>query len=304
MTRLILARIVQVATGLLMMTLVIFIVVRLTGDPLQVLLPEEAVPEMYAQAAARLGLDQPLPVQYGRYLGGIFRGDFGVSHRMSVPTGQLILERLPATLQLGIVSLTLTFAIAVPLGVYAAYWRGSVVDGGARLLAVFGQTVPTFWLGILLIFTFAVWLRWLPAGGSGDWRHLILPSLTLALAMMGGITRLTRSSMMEVLSSDYVTFARMKGVPESKVLWKHSFRNAALPLLTLGGTISAQVLTGSVVTETVFSWPGVGQLMVDAVRFRDFPVVQGIVLLFGMMYMTTNLIVDVLYLYLNPRLRS
>lgn len=304
MIRLISLRIVQGILSMVVVSLVVFVLVRLTGDPLDVLLPLSATEEMYIEFAERLRLSEPLPIQYLAYVGDLLRGDLGSSHRTNLPVSDLIVDRLPATLLLGFCALILAVGVAIPLGVYAAYRRGTALDALVRIFAVLGQSMPIFWLGILLIHVFAIQLRWLPAGGHGTPAHLILPSLTLAWFVAAGVLRLMRSSMLEVLRSDYITFARSKGLSESEVLWKHAFRNASIPVLTFTGTIAGSLLTGSIITETVFGWPGLGRLMIDSIAGRDFPVVQGVILFLSAVYLTVNLTVDVLYVHFNPRLRE
>ena len=303
MTRLIVARLVQSAAALLLVTLVVFSLVRLTGDPLNVILPEEATKEMYEAAARRLGIDQPLPVQYARYLGGLLQGNLGTSSQMRVAVSRLIAERFPATLELGLVAIGLMVVVAIPLGLLAGYKRGGKLDTGIRVLALTGQSIPQFWFGILLILVVSVMLHWLPAGGRGNWSHLILPALTLASIGCAGMIRLVRSSVLEVLETDYIKVVRSKGMSESNVLFKHGLRNAAVPVLTFGGLMSANLLTGSIVTESVFGWPGLGRLVYDAIIARDFPVVQGVVLTMSAIYIAINFAIDVAYVYLNPRLR-
>jgi peptide/nickel transport system permease protein len=216
----------------------------------------------------------------------------------------MILQRLPATVQLGGAALFLSLAVGIPLGVYAGYWRDGALDQFVRFFAVLGQSAPTFWVGIILVLVFALHLNLLPTGGRGGIEHLILPAVTMAWASLAGVTRLMRSSLMENLEADYVTFCRIKGLSERAVLWKHAFRNAFLPVLTFGGVLAANAITGSVVTEAVFVWPGMGRLLIDAIEGRDFPVVQGIVIVYSAVYVVCALAVDVLYAYLNPRLRT
>lgn len=281
-------------------------IVRLTGDPVHFLVPPEATVEQRELARERLGLDEPLPVQFAVYMSGVLRGDLGISYRrasLNTPVTEAILERLPATAMMGGAALLLMLVVGVPLGIYSAYWRGGVMDRMARLFAASGQAVPDFWFGLMLILVFAILLRWLPSGGSGEIQHVVLPAITLAFGLIAGLIRLLRSSMMEVLSSDYVAFLRIKGVPERSILWKHSLRNAALTTLTYMGLIVAGLLTGSVLVETIFNWPGIGRLFIEAVQFRDFPLIQGLILVFGATYIGMNLLVDVLYLAVNPRLR-
>ena len=301
--RLIVFRSAQGLVSLWAVTVMLFIITRITGDPVQVLLPPEASREMYDQVRSSLGLDRPLIVQYFSYLGDLLRGDLGVSFQSQVPVSEMIGNRLPATLELGGAALLVTFVVGLPLGLYAGYRRGKLVDRVASMLAVLGQAAPTFWIGILAVLVLAVHLELLPAGGRGGLSHLILPAVTMAWASVAGVTRLMRSSVLETLESDYIRLCRVKGMSETRVLWKHALRNAALPVLTFGGVVTAGMMTGSVVTEAVFVWPGVGRLLLDAIGARDFPVVQGVVLVLAGVYIVVNIIVDIFYAYLNPRLR-
>lgn len=298
------ARVAQGLLSLLTIVVLVFGLTRLTGDPAYYLTGPEATEADRERVREELGLDEPLPVQFAEYLGNLLAGDLGMSFRMRTPVVDLITQRMPATLMMAASALAVTLLVALPLGIYGAYRRGGFIDGTARTVAALGQAVPGFWVGLLLILVFAVNLHWLPAGGIGGPQHLVLPSLTLAFGATAGLTRLLRSSMLEVLGSDYVMFHRIKGVPERTVLWKHALRNAGLTSLTYVGIITAGLLTGSVLTETVFVWPGVGKLMVDAIQFRDFNVVLGVMLLFSTIYIGVNLVVDVLYVLLNPRLRG
>jgi peptide/nickel transport system permease protein len=281
-------------------------IVRLTGDPVNFIVPPEASIDQRNAARARLGLDRPLVVQFFDYMTGVLRGDLGISYRrasLNTPVADAILARIPATVYMGLVALLLMLAIGVPLGIYAAYWRGSFFDQSARFIAALGQAVPDFWFGLMLIVVFAIGLGWLPSGGDGGVRHVILPAVTLAFSMIAGLIRLLRSSMIEVLGSDYVSLHRIKGMSEREILWKHALRNAGLTTLTYMGMMIAGLLTGSVLVETIFNWPGIGRLFTEAVSFRDFPLIQGLILVFGATYIAMNLIVDVLYMLLNPRLR-
>ena len=294
----------EAIVSMLAVTVIVFLMVRISGDPVQMLLPLEATPDQKELLTKALGLDKPIVVQYWRYLTGLARVDFGVSTRTRLPVRDLILSRLPATLELGVVALGFAFAIALPIGIYSAYWRDTPLDLVARLFAILGQSLPAFWTGILLILIFGVYLKVLPAGGRGTPLHLVLPAFTLGWFAVAGVMRLTRSSMLEVLGSEYIKLARAKGVPERTILWKHALRNAAIPVLTFASVISVIILSGSVVTETVFAWPGMGRLMIEGAMARDFPLVQGVVLLFSAMYIGGNLLVDISYVYLNPRLRK
>jgi len=281
-------------------------IVRLTGDPVNFLVPPEATVQQRELARQRLGLDRPLIVQFGDYIGGVLRGDLGISYRrasLNTPVADAIVERVPATVYMGLAALLVAVLIGLPLGIYAAYWRGSVFDTVARFLAALGQAVPEFWFGLMLILVFAVGLGVLPSGGAGDPKHVVLPAFTLAFSLVAGLVRLLRSSMIEVLGSEYVSLHRIKGLPEREILWKHALRNAGLTTLTYMGMMVASLLTGSVLVETIFNWPGIGRLFIEAVSFRDFPLIQGLILVFGATYIAMNLLVDVLYLVLNPRLR-
>ena len=303
MSKAVLIRFLQAALSLLALLALTFSLVRFTGDPAFFLLPPDATPEMEARLREDLGLDQPVVVQFFMYVGDVLRGDLGTSFRSRVPVTDLIVQRIPATLTMGAAALFLTLIVSIPLGIYAAYWRGSPLDAVARFVAALGQSVPDFWLGLILILVFAVFLGILPSGGYGSPEHLVLPAVTLAFASIAGLVRLLRSSMIEVLGSDYVAFHRMKGLPEGQILWKHALRNAGLTTLSFAGVITAGLFTGSVLVETVFVWPGVGRLFIEGVDFRDFALVQALMLLFGTAYIVINLLVDVLYTVLNPRLR-
>jgi ABC-type dipeptide/oligopeptide/nickel transport system permease component len=250
-----------------------------------------------------LGLDKPLPVQYGIYVKNIVLGDFGRSVLTRRPVTEHIGERLPATVELGFVAMFMSVIIGVPIGVYSAVRRGGILDGSARVFAVLGQSMPPFWLGLMLILFFGVVLGILPAGGRGGIQHLLLPAFTLGYFTSAAIMRLTRSGMLEVLGTDYVKFARLKGLHEQIVLWKHGLKNALLPVITFAVMLFVQFLGGAVVTETVFAWPGLGRLILESITTRDYPIVQAGVLVLSALYLTGNLLVDVLYSWLNPRIR-
>jgi peptide/nickel transport system permease protein len=299
----VLVRLAHAALSVILLTIFVFAMVRLTGDPASMLLPETASQADVERLRARLGLDQPIPVQYAIYLGDLIRGDLGEAIRLKAPVSELILSRLPATLQLTVAGLILTLVIGIPLGVYSAYRRGSVLDRTARLVSAFGMSAPSFWVALILILVFAVNLRILPAGGFRTPETLILPAVAVSIVPIAGLTRLLRSSMIDVLGSDYVKFLRIKGLSESEILWKHALRNAGLTTLTFVGVLTAGLLTGSLVTEKVFNWPGVGLLAADSIEGRDFTTVQGVVLFFSIVYIVVNLLVDILYTVLNPRLR-
>lgn len=303
MPRYILGRAAQSLVCLLIVSCVVFYAARLSGDPTVLLLSEMATKEDAARLRTHLGLDQPIPVQYGLFLEHAVRGDLGDSTRLHRPVVDVLIARFPASLQLGIVAIAVSLVLALPIGVYAAVNRGTAIDFAGRMLAVFGQSVPLFWLGLMLMLIFAVWLRWLPAAGRGTALNFILPALTMGWATSAAIMRLTRSAMLDVLDSEYVKLARIKGLPEWKVIWKHAFKNALLPVVTFSVLLFAEMIAGAVVTETVFAWPGVGQLLISSVYYRDFPMVQGTVLLLSLVFIAGNFGVDILYAYLNPKIR-
>jgi peptide/nickel transport system permease protein len=303
MRRYILGRAVQSLVCLLVVSFVVFYAARLTGDPTILLLSEMATKEDAARLKAHLGLDKPILVQYGLFLSHAVRGDLGESTRVHRPVIDVLLARFPASLQLGSVAIAISLLIALPIGVYSAAKRGSFFDLVGRMFAVLGQALPLFWLGLVLMLIFAVWLGVVPAAGRGEIRHLILPAVTMGWATTAAIMRLTRSAMLEVLDSEYVKLARIKGVPEWKVVWKHGLKNALLPVVTFSVLLFAEMIAGAVVTETVFAWPGVGQLLISSVFYRDFPMVQGTVLLLSTLFVAGNFTVDILYAYLNPKIR-
>ncbi|HSF30295.1 MAG TPA: ABC transporter permease [Candidatus Tectomicrobia bacterium] len=299
----IVGRVLQAILSMLVVISIVFVLARLSGNPVHLLLDVNATPQDVEILTRHLGLDKPLPVQYAIYVKNLVLGDFGTSILTRRPVTEHIRERLPATVELGVVAMLLSIAIGVPIGVYSAVRRGGVLDGAARVFAVLGQSVPAFWLGLMLILLFGVMLGVLPAGGHGGLQHLILPAFTLGYFTSAAIMRLTRSSMLEVLGSDYIKFARLKGLHEQVVLWKHGLKNALLPVITFAVMLFVQFLGGAVVTETVFAWPGLGRLILESITTRDYPIVQAGVLVLSALYLTANLCVDVLYSYLNPRIR-
>jgi len=300
--RFLLSRILQALVTLWLLTMVAFVMTRLTGDPLDVLLDARATEDDRKAMASVLGLDRPLPVQYAIYLGHAVLGNFGDSFKTRRPALTMVMERLPLTLELGTSAFLVSLVIAVPIGVISAVRRDTSVDVLGKVIALLGQSFPTFWLGLMLILLFAVTLEWLPASGAGGPAHLVLPSITLGWFTVAGIMRLVRSAMLDTLGQEYVVTARAKGLRESGVVWKHALRNALIPPLTYAGLIFVGLLAGAVVTETVYAWPGVGQLVIESVAFRDFPVIQVILLLFGVMYVGMNLVIDLLYIWIDPRI--
>lgn len=282
---------------------IVFFVARLAGDPTILYLSDWATIDDKARVARQLGVDKPLFAQYAIFLNNAARGDLGTSIHIGRPALEVVLERFPATAELGGASILVSVLIALPIGVYSAVRRGGLLDAAGRTVAVLGQAAPAFWVGLILMFVFAVRFHVLPAAGIGGPKHLVLPAVAMGWYVVAGIMRLTRSSMLEVLGSEYVKLARAKGMPERTVIWKHAFKNAALPVLTFSMVVFVGLLAGSVVVETVFAWPGVGRLAIDAIRWRDYPVVQTVVLLISALYIAGNFLVDVLYGYLDPKIR-
>jgi ABC-type dipeptide/oligopeptide/nickel transport system permease component len=284
-------------------SVVVFLILHLTGDPAALLLPPDATAEDIARFRTAMGFDDPVAVQYVRFLKGAVRGDFGESLRHGEPAMALVVERLPATFQLAGAGLLIALVVAIPAGIISAMKRNTAVDYVATVSALLGQAMPTFWLGIMLILVFSVRLNWLPSSGRGGLEHLILPAITLGLFTTARITRLTRSGMLEVLAQDYIRTARAKGVGEAPVVWKHALKNASIPIVTIVGIDLGTLLGGSVITETIFAWPGVGRLSVQAIFNRDYPVVQSAVFLLSTTFVLVNFLVDVVYTYLDPRIR-
>jgi len=282
---------------------VVFVVMRLSGDPAPLLLPPDAPHSEILRLRAELGLDRPLPVQYGVFLGNLARGDFGQSLRFKVPALAVVVERLPATLELGLTAFGLAILVAIPIGVFSAVHRNTPLDHAAMGLALVGQSAPTFFLGILFILLISVKAGLLPTSGRGDWRHLVLPALTLGLVAMASVARVTRSAVLEVLGADYIRTARAKGLAERFVVAKHTLKNAALPIVTITGLQFGGLLAGAVVTETVFAWPGIGRLAIQSIGNRDYPVVQCVVFLSAALFVVINLAIDALYGLLDPRVR-
>ncbi len=290
--------------ALWVMSLIVFSLVRVTGNPLDMMLPMEATTEDYARVSQYWGFDRPVYVQYYIFMSKAIRGDFGNSWKWpGVSAMDLVLQRLPATLQLAGFALAISIVIALPIGVLSAVMKGSGWDTAAKIIALLGQSLPAFWLGIVLMWIFAVTLGWFPTSGRGGIQYMVLPAITLGWFQVAAIMRLVRSSMLDVLDSEFVKLTRVKGLAEWKVVWKHCLRNAAIAPLTFFAIIAGVLMTGAVVTESVFSWPGTGLLVVDAVRARDFQVVQAVVIVFAGIFIMTNLLVDILYAYLDPRIR-
>jgi len=303
MIRYLVGRVLQTLLCLLVVISIVFVMTRLSGNPVYLLLDVNATQRDIDILTRHLGLDKPLLVQYSLYVKNVVQGDFGKSILTRRPVTEHIWERLPATVELGTVAMFMSIILGVPIGVYSAVRRGGLLDGSARVFAVLGQSLPPFWLGLMLILLFGVVLRVLPAGGRGGPQHILLPAFTLGYFTSAAIMRLTRSSMLEVLGTDYIKFARLKGLHEQIVLWKHGLKNALLPVVTFAVILFVQFLGGAVVTETVFAWPGLGRLILESITTRDYPIVQAGVLVLSALYLVGNLMVDVLYSWLNPKIR-
>ncbi len=284
-------------------TLVFSLIHLVPGDPAQAMLGDGASPADIAQLRTRLGLDRPLLAQYGTYLSGLVRGDLGMSFRTDRPVTRQILERVPATAELATAAMLIAIVIAIPLGVIAAVRRGSWVDQGAMTVALVGISVPGFWLGPLLALLFAVELGWLPVSGRGTPAHLVLPAFTLGSALAAIVARMTRASVLEELREQYVVAARARGVSRRRAVVAHALRNSLIPVVTILGLQLGAVLTGSIITETIFAWPGVGRLLIQSITFRDYPMVQGCILFIAVTYVTMNLLTDLVYGWLDPRIR-
>ena len=300
----VLRRVAQSALTLLGVSVLVFVILRvLPGDPARMLLPDGAPESAVAELNRQLGLQEPLVVQYGLFLGSVARGDFGQSFQYRAPALRVVLERLPATVQLTLAAMLITVAAGVSLGIFTAVRRGTRYDVAGTIVAVLGQSLPNFWLGIMLILLFGVALRWLPTSGFAGWTSLVLPAITLAAFPTALVARLTRSSMLEILNRDYIRTGRAKGLAERSVVFRHALRNAAIPVLTVIGLQIGALLGGAVITESIFAWPGMGKLIVDAIFFRDFPVVQTVLILSATVFVVINLAVDLLYTVIDPRIR-
>ena len=297
------ARFGRAVLTLLLVVGFIFVILRLAGDPAQVMAGDDAPPDLVDRYRVELGLDRPLPEQFLRYIASLSGGDFGRSFKDNRPALGVVLERLPATLELGLIALMLSIGIGVPLGIFAALKRGTAIDRFAMTFAVLGYSLPNFFLGILLILLFSLQLRWLPSSGSETFWHTVMPALTLGTAHAGGLARFTRSAMLEVLNKNYMRTAKAKGVPRQRRLYRHALPNAAIPVVTHLGFRIGHLVAGAIIVETVFAWPGVGRLMISAVAARDLAVVQTLVLMTALAMIAANLLVDIAYGWIDPRIR-
>ncbi|WP_342774503.1 ABC transporter permease [Biomaibacter acetigenes] len=286
------------------MTIIVFLILHLSpGDPVDLIVGPNVTPEVYASIRQKYGLDQPLIVQYIKFLSNVARGDLGTSILQQRPVSELILQRFPITLELGLTGLVLSFLIAIPVGVSAAVKRNTIMDYSCMTGAMLGMSLPTFWFGLLLLYFFAYKLRWFPISGYGTWRHLVLPGFAIGLTDAAITARMVRSSMLEVLRQDYIRTARSKGLAEMVVTYQHALKNAMIPIITLLGLRVGWIIGGSVMLEIVFSRPGLGRLMVDSILARDYPVVQGAMIVLTTSIILGNILADLLYAVFDPRIR-
>ena len=303
MQRYICFRLIQSVIALLVLSMIIFYLIRLGGDPALLLLPETATESDYKFMKAKLGLDKPIYEQYVIFMKDVVKGDLGKSIRTRRPVIESIKETFPKSIKLVMTSFIIAMLLGIPLGVLAAVKKGTFWDHVARIIAGMGQSMPTFWVGLMLIQIFSVWLRILPASGMDGWKNYVMPSTCLAIFMMAGVIRLLRSSMLEILDHDYIKLARIKGVMEYIVIWKHALRNGLLSVVSFSSMYITIMVTGAILVETVFTWPGFGRLAYTAIVNQDFPLIQGIVLTAAAFVMFANLVTDFLYGYLDPRIR-
>ena len=296
-------RLIQSFLVILGVSIVVFLISRVSGDPAQMLLSMYATEEDIDAFRKIMGLEDPLIVQYGNFLSHALRGDFGMSYNHHLPVSYLIMTHLPATIQLAVASIAISVAIGIPAGIITAVKRGALVDRVVTLTALMGQSAPVFWLGMMLILIFSINLNWLPAGTSGTWKHIVLPAIALSAYFITMVTRVTHVSMVDTLQQDYITVAHSKGLHPHTVLIRHALRNALIPVLTLVGLQFGILLGGAVITETVFAWPGLGRLAVNAVYNRDYPLIQGTVFFVSVGFVLINTLLDFIYHLLDPRIR-
>lgn len=303
MRRYLVLRLLQGLFTLLLVMITVFTIARVAGDPITLLVSFDSSQADIDRIREEMGLADPLPQQFVRFMWDAAQGNFGTSFRTGAPAMEEVLGRVPATLQLTSFALLISLVISIPLGVLAAVARGSLADVVARLFALVGQAAPNFWVGLMLIFFFSVRLGWFPTGGRGGLDHMILPAVTLGTSASASLTRLTRSAMLDVIHSDYVTMARAKGLPRRVVIFKHALRNALIPVVTILGVRAGVLISGSVIIETIFAWPGVGRLIIQAINVSDFPVVQAAVLLTASTIILANFATDIAYMFIDPRIR-
>ena len=303
MGRFIIRRMLYAIVTLFILSLTIFTVIRLTGDPVTVMAEPGAPAEDLDRIRAEWGLDRPLPVQYLSFLKNIASGDLGKSFNYGMPVSTLYFQRLPNSLELAFAATLISFAIGIPAGLISAVRVNTVWDSAGKVIALFGLAVPGFWLGLVMILIFSVWLGWLPTSGQGGWQHLIMPAVALGWYFAASLLRLTRSSMLDVMGSEYIKLARLKGLPGYVVIVLHAFKNALIPVLTLAGVNLVIMINAAVIIEVIFAWPGIGRLLYEGIFQRDFPLVQGVVMEAGIMIVVINLMIDILYAYIDPRIR-
>src|SRR5437879_5864012 len=303
MTSFVIRRTLYAAVTLLILSLTIFTVVRLTGDPVTLMAEPGARAEDLDRIRVEWGLDRPLPLQYLNFLKNILTGELGNSFNYEMPVSTLYFQRLPNSLELALAATLISFVIGIPAGMISAVKVNTHWDSAGKLIALFGLAVPGFWLGLVMILIFSVWLGWLPTSGQGSWQHLIMPAVALGWYFAASLLRLTRSSMLEVMRSEYIKLARLKGLPGYVVIALHAFKNALIPVLTLAGVNLVVMINAAVIIEVIFAWPGIGRLLYEGIFQRDFPLVQGVVIMAGFMIIGINLIVDVLYAFIDPRIR-
>jgi peptide/nickel transport system permease protein len=303
MARFVIRRTLYAIVTLFILSLTIFTVIRLTGDPVTLMAEPGAPPEDLDRVRAEWGLDRPLPLQYLSFLKNIATGDLGKSFNYEMPVSTLYFQRLPNSLELAFAATLISFVIGIPAGLISAVRVNTVWDSAGKVIALFGLAVPGFWLGLVMILVFSVWLGWLPTSGQGGWQHLIMPSVALGWYFAASLLRLTRSSMLEVMRSEYIKLARLKGLPGYVVVAMHAFKNALIPVLTLAGVNLVIMINAAVIVEVIFAWPGIGRLLYEGIFQRDFPLVQGVVMEAGIMIVVINLLIDILYGYIDPRIR-
>jgi len=303
MTVYLLRRLYQALIVFFVVTLIVFVVLHVSGDPIELLMPPDATQKDLEDMRRTLGLDKPVVVQYGLFLKNAVRGNLGVSYHHGQPALKLVLERLPASLELVVTSILISLVLAVPLGVLASTRRGKLMDRACLLGSLIGISAPPFWIGIAFILIFAVELQWLPSSGRGTWAHLVLPATSLALYRLALFLRLIRAGMLDVMTQDFIRTARAKGVSEKLVIYKHALKNTLIPFVTIAGMQMGSLLAGAIVTERVFAWPGMGRLFLDSIGVMDFPVIIAWALVIATIFLSINLAVDIIYVWLDPRIR-
>ena len=303
MKRYIIRRIGQAIVTVIGISILTFLLTHISGDPVALLAPQNATEADLDEIRQQHGLDKPIYVQYWKYIKGAVRLDFGASLRWDRPAFELFVERFPNTVKLALVSMGFAILMGLPTGLFSAVKMGKWFDNFGKIFAILGQALPGFWVATMLIIIFAVWLKWLPTSGMGNWQTYLMPAFTLGWYTTAAVVRLSRSSMLDVLDAEYIKMARIKGIPEFWVILKHAFKNAAAPVMTLTALQFVVMMNGTLIIETIFNWPGIGRLIVDAIFARDYPIIQMCVLISSSLFVFTNLFVDILYAYIDPRIR-